>query len=98
VASRSGRTVAGPRSASGERIVRLGHISDLHVADRGRYPRNGFTAKDCEKHSAKLAKGLLDALREVNVDHLVVTGDVTFSAEPREFERVADLLRPFAEA
>jgi len=27
-----------------------------------------------------------------------VTGDVTFSAEPREFERVADLLRPFAEA
>jgi Icc protein len=46
----------------------------------------------------KLAKGLLDALREVNVDHLVVTGDVTFSAEPREFERVADLLRSFAEA
>ena len=27
-----------------------------------------------------------------------MTGDVTFSAEPREFERVADLLRPFAEA
>ena len=32
------------------------------------------------------------------MDHLVVTGDVTFSAEPREFERAADLLRPFAEA
>jgi 3',5'-cyclic AMP phosphodiesterase CpdA len=28
----------------------------------------------------------------------VVTGDVTFSGEPREFERAADLLRPFAEA
>ncbi len=27
-----------------------------------------------------------------------MTGDVTFSAEPREFERAADLLRPFAEA
>jgi len=45
-----------------------------------------------------LAKGLLDALGEVGVDHLVVTGDVTFSAEPREFERAAELLRPFAAA
>jgi 3',5'-cyclic-AMP phosphodiesterase len=27
-----------------------------------------------------------------------VTGDVTFSSEPREFERAADLLRTFAEA
>ncbi|WP_318653879.1 metallophosphoesterase family protein [Anaeromyxobacter oryzae] len=79
-------------------MVRLGHISDLHVSDRSRYPRNGFTARECEKHSARLAKGLLDALREVGVDHLVVTGDVTFSGESREFERVADLLRPFAEA
>jgi len=87
-----------PTPPLGAPIVRLGHISDLHVADRSRYPRNGFAAKDCERHSAKLAKGLLDALREVTVDHLVVTGDVTFSGEPREFERAADLLRPFAEA
>ena len=79
-------------------IVRLGHISDLHIADRSRYPRNGFTAKDCDRHSARLAKGLLDALREVGVDHLLVTGDLTLSAEPREFERAADLLRPWAEA
>jgi 3',5'-cyclic-AMP phosphodiesterase len=79
-------------------IVRLGHISDLHVADRARYPRNGFSARDCEKHSTRLAKGLLDALREVHVDHLVVTGDVTFSGEARELERAADLLAPFAEA
>lgn len=68
------------------------------MADRSRYPRNGFTARDCERHSARLAKGLLDALREVGVDHLVVTGDLTFSGEPREFERAAELLRPFAEA
>jgi 3',5'-cyclic-AMP phosphodiesterase len=86
------------RPALGGRIVRLGHISDLHIADRSRYPRNGFTVRDCERHSAKLAKGLLDALREVDVDHLVVTGDLTFSGEPREFERAADLLRPFADA
>ncbi|HTN54368.1 MAG TPA: metallophosphoesterase, partial [Anaeromyxobacter sp.] len=73
-------------------------MSDLHVSDRSRYPRNGFAARDCERHSSRLAKGLLDALREVGVDHLVCTGDVTFSAEPREFERAAELLRPFAEA
>ncbi len=78
-------------------IVRLGHISDLHIADRSRYPRNGFAARDCERHSVKLAKGLVDALGEVGVDHLVVTGDLTLSGEPREFERAADLLRPFAE-
>lgn len=79
-------------------ILRLGHISDLHLADRGRYPRNGFTPKDTERHSAKLAKGLLDALREVGVDHLVVTGDLTLSSEPREFERAAELLKPWAQA
>ena len=32
------------------------------------------------------------------MDHLVVTGDLTLSGETREFERAADLLRPFAEA
>jgi len=88
-----------PRHAAREpAIIRLGHISDLHLADRGRYPRNGFSAKDCDRHSSKLAKGLLDALREVGVDHLLVTGDLTLSAEPREFERAAELLKPWAEA
>jgi 3',5'-cyclic AMP phosphodiesterase CpdA len=93
------RAVPGRAPPESERkIVRLGHISDLHLSDRSRYPRNGILAKDCEKHSYKLAKGLVDALREVGVDHLVVTGDVTLSAEVREFERAAELLRPFAEA
>ncbi len=79
-------------------VVRIGHLSDLHISDRRRYPRNGFTARDCDRHSAKLAKGLLVALREAQVDHVVVTGDVTFSAEPAEFERAADLLAPWAAA
>jgi 3',5'-cyclic AMP phosphodiesterase CpdA len=89
---------AGRASTGSSRIVRLGHISDIHLADRSRYPRHGFTAKDCERHSPRLAKGLVDALREVGVDHLLVTGDLTLSGETREFERVADMLRPFAEA
>jgi 3',5'-cyclic AMP phosphodiesterase CpdA len=77
--------------------LRIAHLSDLHVADRRRYPRNGFAAKDCDRHSARLAKGLLSALKEAAVDHLVVTGDLTLSSEASEFERVAELLRPWAE-
>ncbi len=78
--------------------MRLGHLSDLHIPDRRRYPRNGFTPRDCDRHSAKLAKGLLAALRQAQVDHIVVTGDLTFSGEPTEFERAADLLAPWAAA
>jgi 3',5'-cyclic-AMP phosphodiesterase len=77
--------------------LRIAHLSDLHVADRRRYPRNGFAAKDCDRHSARLAKGLLSALKDAAVDHLVVTGDLTLSSEASEFERAAELLRPWAE-
>jgi 3',5'-cyclic AMP phosphodiesterase CpdA len=91
------RALDRPRIHREPAIVRLGHISDIHLADRSRYPRHGFSAKDCERHSPRLAKGLVDALREVGIDHLLVTGDLTLSGETREFERVADLLRPFAE-
>ena len=77
--------------------MRIGHLSDLHVSDRRRYPRNGFAARDCDRHSLKLLRGLLGALREAEVDHLVVTGDLTLSSEASEFERVGELLRPWAE-
>lgn len=77
--------------------MRLGHLSDLHLADRRRYPRHGLTPKDCDKHSARLSRQLLAALRESQVDHLVVTGDLTASGETVEFEKAADLLRPWAE-
>lgn len=84
------------RSAREAPIVRLGHISDLHLADRARYPRNGFTARDCDRHSPRVARKLLAALREEKVDHLLVTGDLTLSGEPSEFARAAELLAPFA--
>ncbi len=70
----------------------------MHVADRTRYPRHGLTPKDCDKHSARLLKGLLDALEELAVDHLLVTGDLTLSGEPTEFEKARKLLAPWAEA
>lgn len=77
--------------------MRLAHISDLHVADRRRYPRNGFSPKDCERYSSRLAQRLLKDLDGAGIDHLVVTGDLTLSAEAAEFERVAEILRPWAE-
>jgi 3',5'-cyclic AMP phosphodiesterase CpdA len=73
-------------------------MSDLHVAEKGRYPRNGFAPRDCDRYAQKHTRGLIEALREVEVDHLVVTGDLTLSGEAREFERAAELLQPFAEA
>jgi 3',5'-cyclic AMP phosphodiesterase CpdA len=76
--------------------LRIAHISDLHLADRSRYPRNGFTKRDCDRHSPRLLKGLLAALRESQVDHLVVTGDLTLSAEVSELERAVELLAPWA--
>ena len=77
--------------------MRLGHLSDLHLADRRRYPRNGFAARDCDRHSASLGQRLLRELEASRVDHLVVTGDLTLSSEASEFERAAALLRPWAE-
>jgi Icc protein len=78
--------------------LRLAHLSDLHLADRGRYPRNGYAPRDCDRHSARLAQRILDALEEAQVDHLVVTGDLTLTSEASEFEKAARLLRRWAEA
>jgi len=68
------------------------------VSDRARYPRNGISARDCDRHSVKLLKKILNALEEEQVDHLLVTGDVTLSGETSEFERAAELLAPWAGA
>lgn len=108
--SRTVRTGAGGRapltarngavsiSRTEARIVHLGHISDLHVGERARYPRHGIAARECDRHSVKLLRKILQALQEEAVDHLLVTGDVTLSGEAAEFERVAELLAPWAEA
>jgi 3',5'-cyclic AMP phosphodiesterase CpdA len=76
--------------------LRLGHVSDLHLSDRRRYPRNGFSARDCDRHSASLGQRILRDLEAAGVEHLVVTGDLTLSSEASEFERAAALLSPWA--
>ena len=78
--------------------MRLGHVSDLHLSDRGRYPRNGYLPRDCDRHSIRLAQRILEELEEAQVDHLVVTGDLTLSSEASEFERASRLLRRWADA
>ena len=78
--------------------MRLGHVSDLHLSDRGRYPRNGYAPRDCDRHSNRLAQRVLEGMEQAGVDHLVVTGDLTLSAEAAEFERAAKLLRRWADA
>jgi Icc protein len=78
--------------------LRIGHVSDLHLSDRGRYPRNGCLPRDCDRHSVRLAQRVLERLEEAQVDHLVVTGDLTLTAEAGEFERAAKLLRKWADA
>jgi 3',5'-cyclic AMP phosphodiesterase CpdA len=78
--------------------LRLGHVSDLHLSDRGRYPRNGYLPRDCDRHSVRLAQRVLDDLEAAGVDHLVVTGDLTLSSEASEFERAGKLLRRWADA
>jgi hypothetical protein len=79
-------------------IVRLAHISDLHLADRSRYPRHGLTPESCAKHSTRPLEKLLAGLQEAGVDHLVVTGDLTMSGETTEFQSAARLLAPWSAA
>jgi Icc protein len=78
--------------------LRIGHVSDIHLSDRGRYPRNGYLPRDCDRHSVRLAQRILDDLEAAGVEHLVVTGDLTLSSEVSEFERAAKLLRKWADS
>jgi 3',5'-cyclic-AMP phosphodiesterase len=91
-------TSIGAPPRQGVVIVRLAHISDLHLADPARYPRHGIAAEQCAKHSLKPLEKLLGALAEGEVDHLVVTGDVTMSGETSELHAAAKLLARWSAA
>ena len=77
-------------------MVRLGHLSDLHVADRSRYPRHGLTTRDCDRYSQKALRRILRGLQDEALDHLVVTGDLSLSGEQSELERARELLEPWS--
>lgn len=61
----------------------LAHISDLHVS------------LDHERHNIRRLRRLLDAILRQNVDHIVVTGDITADAKPGEFDAVRKVFKRY---
>lgn len=62
----------------------LAHISDLHM---GRSP-------DCDQRAAQLCRTLVEA----DIDHVVVTGDVTHRGRTRELEQFNQAFAPLLDA
>ena len=84
--------------------MRIAHLSDLHLLDlKGVHPRRflnrrvtgmvNLLTKRRNAHSPQIFERLLEDILEQNVDHVVITGDVTNLALESEFERVAAYLR-----
>lgn len=61
-------------------MARLAHLSDLHLGERPEYETS--------------ARGLVRSLREADVDHVVVTGDVTHAGTIAEYETWLDVFAP----
>lgn len=83
--------------------MRLAHLSDLHLLDlTGAVPGRLFNKratgyvnlklKRNHVHHAEPVFAARERLRELEVDHVVVTGDVSNLALEREFDRVKEFL------
>jgi 3',5'-cyclic AMP phosphodiesterase CpdA len=66
-----------------ERTFRIAHISDLHMSVE-HSPQN-----------FRNAQRLLEHILRLNVDHVVVTGDITADAKPKEFDAARKLFKSF---
>jgi len=86
-------------------VLRLAHLSDLHVLDLAGVRVRDFLNKRVtggatllvsrrRAHSVAAVEAALADLATRDVDHVVVTGDLTNLSLPSEFDRVAALLRP----
>lgn len=63
---------------------RLAHISDLHLSP------------DYFPERTRHFRSILYQCRSLNVDHIVITGDVTNQARPHEFEHFREILQEFS--
>jgi 3',5'-cyclic-AMP phosphodiesterase len=63
-----------------ESLIKIAHISDLHVA--GKHDRRLLQHLD----------GMLEHLKKTKVDHLVISGDLTDTAEPKDWQILKDRL------
>lgn len=61
-------------------MARLAHLSDLHLGERPEHERS--------------ARALVQSLFESNVEHVVVTGDVTHSGTIGEYELWLEIFEP----
>ena len=85
--------------------MRIAQISDLHVLDLEAVRLRDFLSKRItggvnlltarrNSHPIELAERLVADLTLEELDHVVVTGDVTNLSLPGEFQRVSRLLKP----
>lgn len=63
--------------------MRIAHLSDLHLSP-DRHPERTDAFYE-----------VLERCRELRADHIVITGDITNQARPREFQHVRGILREF---
>lgn len=86
--------------------MKIGHISDLHWLDmHGARVRDFFNkrwigglnllAGRARKHTQDAVLSALDALKRADVDHVVLTGDLTNLALNAEFHAVKDVLNRY---
>ncbi|MBR4985185.1 MAG: metallophosphoesterase [Proteobacteria bacterium] len=88
--------------------MKIGHISDIHWLDTtGARPGDFFNkrlsgafnllAGRAKKHSKETARMALEMLRDLKIDHLIVTGDLSNLALPGEFSAVRHVLDSYFE-
>lgn len=89
--------------------MRIGHISDLHILDLDKPRPLQFLNKRLvgglnlllnrsNAHSAKVARQALDHLDALDVDHIVISGDLTNLALDSEFAAAADIVHSISGA
>lgn len=82
-------------------MFRIAHISDLHIPPLPRISLRQLASKRLlgqiawyQKWKSEHQHAILDALqahlRQINPDHICITGDVTFTTLPAEVDRAAD--------
>jgi predicted phosphodiesterase len=63
-----------------ESSIKIAHISDLHLAGRN------------DRRLLQYLDGMLEHFKKVKVDHLIISGDLTDTAEPKDWQILKDRL------
>lgn len=88
-------------------MTRIAHISDLHVLDLNGVSATRYLNKRAtglaslwtarrDAHSIPILESLVEELTRKEVDHVLVTGDITNLALESEFARAREVLAPLA--